>query len=79
MGTGPNQVSVWERSPKPPSTAIQRICRLLLKLRTYQRPNQLKECIRIEGGQIALEKLILGSRAAARDLREPPEEGSDAY
>ena len=71
IGVNGMTVSKWERSGKPPALTAERISRLLLKLRKYPRPDQLKEWIRIEGGQVALEKLIGGSRTARDPGRDP--------
>lgn len=72
IGVHLNSVSEWERGDKAPSTAAERICRLILKRRRLPQADRLKQTIRSEGGQAALEKLFTAEGRLARGSGAAP-------
>jgi len=64
IGVHSVSISKWETgAAKAPAGAHERICRLILKGNSFPRAGQLKDWIRQEGGQAALNRLIKGGQS----------------
>ena len=68
IGVHAMSISVWENSGKPPVLTAERLCRLIMKRKFLPRPDQVEGWLRIEGGQVALERLIDGARDRGREV-----------
>jgi DNA-binding XRE family transcriptional regulator len=72
VGAHSDTISDWENSPKPPALSVERICRILLKRRRLPRPAVLVDWIRVDGGQVALERVV-DQTAKRSETGEDPE------